>query len=68
MEEGKLKKEIINALKELKQALAEARKRERARIFFVGKYLGRGKVEVEDSRAGIVDAKIKKGIKVKKGI
>jgi ribonuclease R len=40
---------------------------ERARIFFVGKYLGRGKVEVEDSRAGIVDAKIKKGIKVKKG-
>jgi Exoribonuclease R len=40
---------------------------ERARIFFVGKYLGQGKVEVEDSRAGIVDAKIKKGIKVKKG-
>ena len=29
MENGKLKKEIINALKELKQALAEARKRER---------------------------------------
>jgi hypothetical protein len=29
MENGKLKKEIINALKELKQALAEAKERER---------------------------------------
>jgi len=40
---------------------------ERARKFFVGKYLGHGKVELEGSRAGIVDAKINKGLKLKKG-
>lgn len=39
----------------------------RRRGYFVGRYLGKGKVEVEDSRVGIVNAKIKRGIKPKKG-
>lgn len=40
---------------------------ERSRVYFVGKYLGKGKVEVEDSKVGIVDVKIKRDIKPKRG-
>ncbi len=40
---------------------------ERFRRFFVGRYLGKGKVKLEGSRVDVVDAKIDRSLKVKKG-